>query len=98
VGDMGDAFREYDAAKKAEKEAVLPGRQRQIRELAQHGFVVKVINDGYHYRIHSRIDLFPVRRRWHDLKTNERGHYDTPLELVEARIGVKVKDAACSTK
>lgn len=30
----------------------------------------------YHFRINDRLDVFPIKCRWHDIKKNERGDYE----------------------
>lgn len=36
----------------------------------------------YHFRINDRLDIFPVNRRWHDIKENRRGGYDDVFKFV----------------
>lgn len=30
----------------------------------------------YHFRINDRLDVFPIKCRWHDIKLNTRGDYE----------------------
>lgn len=42
---------------------------------------LKRLNNGYQLRIEDTLDVYPVRARYHILRTGERGGWDTPEEL-----------------
>lgn len=52
------------------------------REPKLNGFEVRQLTP-YHYRVEGRLDLYPKRRRWHDIKTNTRGSYDNAQKIAE---------------
>ena len=35
----------------------------------------------FQFRVDGRLDLYPIHRRWHDIKTNRRGTYSTALAV-----------------
>jgi hypothetical protein len=39
------------------------------------------LNDGYQLRLEDMIDLYPVRARWHNIKTGERGDWNGYKDL-----------------
>lgn len=43
--------------------------------LTQLGYDVKMFTE-YQFRINGRLDVYPVNRRWHDIKENQRGDYE----------------------
>lgn len=36
----------------------------------------------YQFRIEGRLDVYPVNRKWHDIKSNKRGSYGDVIEFV----------------
>lgn len=48
-------------------------RQDEIKSLADDGYTIKELNDGYCYRINGVYDLYPVNNKWHHLPTGRRG-------------------------
>ena len=49
-------------------------RRDEILSLRNKGFKVTEITE-YQYRINDTIDLYPVRGRYHNIKTQQRGSY-----------------------
>lgn len=39
------------------------------------------LNDGYQLRLEDILDLYPVRARWHNIKTGERGDWNGYKDL-----------------
>lgn len=39
------------------------------------------LNDGYQIRLEGMLDLYPVRGRWHNIKTGERGDWNGYKDL-----------------
>ena len=55
---------------------------RLIEEFcAKHNLTIEYLNDGYQLRINGAIDIYPVRQKWHYLKTNQRGVYEKIEDL-----------------
>jgi hypothetical protein len=79
--DMGEAWKEYGRAQQQRRASRLPGRQEEIRALRGKGFTVEEKNGGYHFRIDSALDLFPIHQRFHALKANQRGNYQNPVTV-----------------
>lgn len=42
----------------------------------KHNLSIQYLNRGYQLRINGVIDIYPVRKKWHYLKTGERGEFD----------------------
>ena len=67
------------------KDAKLRAMEREagaaeILALREHGFHVEALTD-YQYRINGRLDLFPTRRRFHDVLINRRGSYTSAFDI-----------------
>lgn len=73
-----------------QRRARLGPRSEEISALERQGHSVRQLSP-YQFRINERIDLFPTRQRYHDLKTQRRGSYggESPLEVVARLLGVK---------
>jgi hypothetical protein len=82
MGDMAEDFRALRGHQRKRKAAEMPAKIEAILALKQAGYSVRVMSDGWHYRVNNRIDLYPVRQRWHDIRRNVRGWYDDPAALV----------------
>lgn len=37
----------------------------------------------YHFRVNGTLDVYPVNRRYHDIKKNERGGYRDVINFVQ---------------
>ena len=48
-------------------------RQQEIKSLADEGYNVKEMNDGYCYRINGIYDLYPVNNKYHHIPSGKRG-------------------------
>lgn len=67
-------WKEYRRAQRQRRAARLPARTEQILGLSSFGLTVRRITD-YQYRINEALDLYPVHRRFHNFRTQERGTY-----------------------
>lgn len=70
--EEGEYWRQHDAEVKDQKEETLRHRTQDILDLSVNGYKVERITD-YQFRVNDTYDLYPVRNRWHNLKTNQRG-------------------------
>lgn len=70
--DLGGAWREYRRAQQERRAARLPVQTEAILALRGKGFDVRQITD-YQFRIDGALDLYPIHRRFHDLRTQRRG-------------------------
>jgi hypothetical protein len=75
MGDMADDFRALREHNRERRQAAQRTVAAAILALEQHGFTVRQLTD--------RLDLFPVRRRYHDTKTGRRGGYQDPKTVAE---------------
>lgn len=82
MGDMAEDFRALREYRKEERAAAQKTGQAAILALTQDGFKVQQLTD-YHYRVDGRLDLFPIRRRYHDIRTGRRGGYQDPKQVAE---------------
>ena len=62
-------------------------RTMDILALADRGFTVRELTP-YHFRINEALDLYPTCNRYHNLKTQRRGGYQTVAMIVAAELGV----------
>lgn len=76
IDDDDDAtfWRDVRQAQQLRRAERLPGRQEEIEHLKLSGFTVRKLTD-YQFRINGTLDLFPIHRRWHNIKTGKRGSY-----------------------
>jgi hypothetical protein len=87
VGDMREAWDDWKSHFKEVKEGYMPKRIAEILALRDAGHRVDVLVDGVQYRINGVLDLYPVHRRYHDIKSQKRGHYGKPENCVERVFG-----------
>jgi hypothetical protein len=40
----------------------------------------------YQYRINGIIDIYPVNKRWHDIRSGERGNYEELVTFIQQRL------------
>mgnify|MGYP006921294814 CR=1 FL=1 len=50
--------------------------------LVSLGYNVKRFTE-YQFRVNDRVDVYPVNRRWHDIKENKRGDYEDIFAFCE---------------
>lgn len=55
----------------------------EIVALAAEGYVVKVCGD--HFRVNGVLDLYPTHRRYHHVRTQQRGGYHRESALAVCR-------------
>lgn len=48
---------------------------------AKHNLSLKYLNNGYQLRVNDVIDLYPVRQKWHYIKTGQRGTWEDINDL-----------------
>lgn len=77
-------FKEIREAQQKRRAERLVGRQKEIEELAPIYQVKKLT--PYQYRINGVLDLYPIHRNYHNIKTNKRGTYKTALGIVKLLI------------
>ncbi len=64
-------------------DVLVKARANTIYEQAtRHGIEILLLS-LYQYRLGSRLDLYPVHRRYHDIVKNERGSYEDETEIIQ---------------
>lgn len=53
--------------------------------LAAYDYKVEPLTD-YQFRINGVIDLYPVNKKWHDLRSGRRGTYKELVSFIQSRI------------
>lgn len=86
MGDMGDDFRAMRAHRQDMNRKRLESGTKNIEAVKAAGYSVDE-KTSYQFRVENRLDLFPTNRRYHDIKKNERGHYDSALKIVQKIVG-----------
>lgn len=81
-----EMWRDVRRAQQDRRAARLPGRTEDILALAPLGYRVRELT-AYQFRVNNRLDLYPVHRRYHDLKTDRRGTYPTPVVIARRLLG-----------
>jgi hypothetical protein len=72
----------------------------EIEILQKRGYQVHELTP-YQFRVESILDLYPKRRRYHNITTQERGHYPPAKDLpafVEAQVKARTEKPAFSRK
>lgn len=77
---MGEVWREYRRAQQERRAERLPGRTEEILALKAKGYDVRQLSE-YQFRIDGALDLYPIHRRYHALKVNQRGDYKSALAV-----------------
>jgi len=57
--------------------------------LGLKGVIITQIKE-YQFRINDTIDLYPLSRKFHDIKTKERGYYPFPFYRLQKFIDSKL--------
>jgi hypothetical protein len=86
--DTNEITEMWRAARREQQDrrhARLPVRTAEIEALRANGYTVQRLTD-YQFRINGRLDLFPIHRRWHDIKANRRGSYVSALAIVKRKL------------
>jgi len=50
------------------------------------GYEIAIITD-YQYRVNGILDLFPTSRKYHNIKTQKRGHYTSAEKIILQEVG-----------
>jgi len=80
--DEWSGYREAQKERRAER---LPVRTQEILDLEKQGYKVIKLTE-YQYRVNDAIDLYPIHRNFHHLRTKKRGNYKTAIELMHKYI------------
>lgn len=73
-------WRAYRQAQQARRHIRLPQRTAEIEALRSCNFRVRRLTD-FQFRVDERLDLYPIHRRYHDVKTGKRGTYQNPKDI-----------------
>ncbi len=57
----------------------------KLEILAAYGYRIEPLTE-YQYRIDGVIDIYPVNKRWHDLRSGERGSYNEMIHFIQSRL------------
>lgn len=68
----GIDWESYRGQQKLRRKDRLGHRTDKILALRKQGYIVEELSPT-HFRINSRLDVWPIHNNWHDLKTRERG-------------------------
>lgn len=93
--DVSAMWKDHRKAQQDRRAARLPVRSDDIRRVETAGYAVRELTP-YQFRIDGRLDLYPIHKRWHDIKTNRRGSYrsETALAVAVRILGAKSSDHA----
>lgn len=81
----GEDFKQYREAQQERRKKRLPIRTQEILDLENNGYKIRKLSD-YQYRINEQIDLYPIHRNFHHIRTQKRGNYTNALELIQKYI------------
>jgi len=87
MGDVGDAFRAMNEASKEHR----ADKQNWSKELLQEWCIQKEVDmrevAPWRFRLSKgdkKMDIYPQRQKWHNLKNNIRGKYINLINFVTA--------------
>lgn len=83
MSEESEFFQKYKDDQKERRAVRLPVRQEEIEGL--DGYEVKKLT-AYQFRVNGVLDLYPIHKRWHNIKTGKRGNYKTALEIVKLQV------------
>jgi hypothetical protein len=78
--DSGEVWREYRREQQQRRTDRLGPRSDEIRALAGQGFTVREMT-AYQFRVDGALDLYPIHRRYHLIKSGKRGGYRSAAEI-----------------
>ena len=70
-----ESWNQYREEQKERRKKRLPVATDEIASLKECGFIVEE-KTPYQFRINGLIDIYPIHRRYHVLKTGRRGNYN----------------------
>ena len=76
--------RDYREAQQKRRAERLPIRQKEIESLSPRHEVKKLTE--YQYRINGILDLYPIHKNFHNIKTNKRGKYNSVEEIIKKQL------------
>ena len=74
MSEMGEFWKDYRDDQKDRRQKRLPEKTKEIYDLEQFGYVIEIKTE-YQFRVNGAVDLFPIHKRYHDLRSNRRGNY-----------------------
>lgn len=84
MGWDAEDYRERKDEQQRRRAKRLPIRQAEIESISAN-YEVKKLTD-YQYRINGILDLYPIHKRFHNIKTNVRGNYKSVIDIVKNQI------------
>jgi hypothetical protein len=59
--------------------------QEKLEVLIAYDYQVQRLTQ-YQYRINGILDIYPVNKRWHDLRSGDRGDYKELVSFVQSKL------------
>lgn len=82
--ESGNDWRDWREDAKQHRATMQQAGAADIEALNAAGYAVEKLTD-YQFRVNGKIDLYPVKRRFHILKTGERGQYRNMTILLKSK-------------
>ncbi len=86
MSDAIDGYRDLHECRREERTEKRTQNTAEILELRALGYDVRQITE-YHFRIEGKLDLYPTRGRWHNLRHNKRGYYRNAAAICVDQLG-----------
>jgi len=74
------------ARRKNYNDGLRAGQKRKFGVLTKLGYEIKALSD-YQFRVNGILDIYITNHRYHDLRNNERGDYESLTSFVKSKIG-----------
>ena len=78
---MGDYWKDYGDIQQKRRRGRLQTGMREIVRLREFGYSVERKTD-FQWRVNEEVDLYPIHKRYHVLRTGKRGDYHNATALI----------------
>lgn len=86
MSDAIDGYRDLQECRQQERAEKRVQETAKILELRGLGYEVRQITE-YHFRVDGKLDLYPTRGRWHNMRAGKRGFYRDAAAIAVAQLG-----------
>ena len=82
MGDMSEIWDEERKEYVQRRDKRVEDATQIFNQLKKDGYKVEFKTE-YHIRINDTLDLFPVNKKFHNVKTNKRGKYSNIISIIQ---------------
>lgn len=86
MSDAIDGYRDLQECRREWRNEKREAGAADIKTLSALGYDVRVISE-FCFRIDGKLDLFPTRGRFHNIRSGKRGNYDSASDIAFLHLG-----------